>query len=69
MKRTRIQRIQRILSGGDNRSPSEASASIRVKSVFEKKLGGDATNTDSTDFIRDGVLSEKEFQHTLFVTP
>ena len=39
------------------------------KSVFEKKLGGDATNTDSTDFIRDGVLSEKEFQHTLFVTP
>ena len=39
------------------------------KSVFEKKLGGDETNTDSTDFIRDGVLSEKEFQHTLFVTP
>ena len=29
VKRTRIIRIQRILSGGDNRSPSGASASIR----------------------------------------
>ena len=40
-----------------------------VKSVFEKKLGGGETNTDSTDFIRDGVLSEKEFQHTTFRYP
>lgn len=62
-------RIQRILSGGDNRSPSEASASIRVKSVFEKKLGGDETNTDSTDFIRDGVQSKKDFKHTTFRYP
>ena len=70
MKRTRIQRIQRILSGGDNRSPSEASASIRSIRV-RKKLGGETNTdcTDITDFIRDGVLSEKEFQHTLFVTP
>ena len=29
VKRTRIERIQRILSGGDTRSTSEASASIR----------------------------------------
>ena len=46
--------------------------SIRVnprKICVRKKLGGDATNTDSTVFIRDGVQSEKEFQHTLFVTP
>ena len=70
MKRTRIQRIQRILSGGDNRSPSEASASIRVKSVFDKKLRGE-TNTDcrrmkrilsdggnvfQTDELYDGVI-------------
>ena len=40
-----------------------------VKSVFEKKLGGDATNTDSTDFIRDGVLSKKDFKHTTFRYP
>ena len=36
MKRTRIQRIQRILSGGDTRSTSEASASIRKISVRKK---------------------------------
>ena len=30
VKRTRIERIQRILSGGDTRSTSEASASIRI---------------------------------------
>ena len=36
MQRTRIIRIQRILSGGDNRSPSEASASIRKIRVRKK---------------------------------
>ena len=40
-----------------------------VKSVFEKKLGGDETNTDSTDFIRDGVQSKKDFKHTTFRYP
>ena len=38
------------------------------KSVFEKKLGGDATNTDLTDFIRDGVQSKKTLSIQLFVT-
>ena len=36
VKRTRIERIQRILSGGDTRSTSEASASIRKISVRKK---------------------------------